>query len=319
MTRPRLSLCCLENRLTPAAAQYAAALDTGSVPIVNVYDNTGLLYSVTAYDPAFRGGVRVAMGDVNGDGVPDLVTAAGTGGGPHIKVFDGVTHAVINEFMAYDVAFTGGVYVATGDVDGNGAVDIITGAGRGGGPHVKAFDGITGTVISSFMAYNSAFRGGVSVAAGDVQGDSAVEIITGAGFGGGPHVRVFNKDGVVLNEFMAYVTDFTGGIYVAAGNIDGIGKDEIITGTHVDGGPHVKVFDGATSALVDQFSAYEAGSRGGATVAAVDLDGDGHDEIITGNGPGGPPLCRIWDMPGSEYSSEFYAFDQSQIQGCYVG
>jgi hypothetical protein len=318
MTRPRLSLCCLENRLTPSAAQYAAALNTGSAPIVNVYDNTGLLYTVTPYDPAFRGGVRVAMGDINGDGVPDLVTAAGTGGGPHIKVFDGVTHAVINQFLAYDSAFTGGVYVATGDVDGNGSVDIITGAGRGGGPHVKAFDGMTGAVISSFFAYNTAFRGGVSVAAGDVQGDGAAEIITGAGFGGGPHVRVFDKSGGVLSEFMAYTPTFTGGIYVAAGNIDGVGKDEIITGTLVDGGPHVKAFD-ATGAVVASFMAYDSSSRGGVTVASVDLNGDGHDEIITGNGPGGPALCRIWDMPGSEYMSEFYAFDQSQIMGCYVG
>jgi len=318
MTRPRLALCRLENRLTPASL-YAAALDSGSTPVVNVYDNTNVLYSVTAYDPAFRGGVRVAMGDINGDGVEDLVTAAGTGGGPHIRVFDGVTHAVINEFMAYDSAFTGGVYVATGDVDGNGSVDIITGAGRGGGPHIKVFDGMTGAVTSSFFAYNSNFRGGVSVAAGDVQGDNAAEIITGAGFGGGPHVRVFNRTGAVLSEFLAYTPTFTGGIYVAAGNLDGIGKDEIITGTLVDGGPHVKVFDGASSAVVDSFMAYDSSSRGGVTVASVDLNGDGHDEIITGNGPGGPALCRIWDMPGSEYMTEFYAFDQSQIMGCYVG
>jgi hypothetical protein len=118
---------------------------------------------------------------------------------------------------------------------------------------------------------------------------------------------------------LAYTPTFTGGIYVAAGNVDGVGNDEIITGTLVDGGPDVRVFNGASSAKVDEFSAYDPTSRGGVTVAAVDLNGDGHAEIITGNGPGGPPLCRIWDMPGSEYMNEFYAFDQLQINGCFVG
>ena len=208
MNRPRLSLCRLDDRLTPStlasSVRDAAALDKGSTPIVNVYDNTGQIFSVTAYDPAFRGGVRVAMADINGDGTPDLITAAGDGGGPHIRVFDGVTHNVINEFLAYDPAFTGGVYVAAGDVDGDGNAEIITGAGEGGGPHVKVFDGMTGAVKGSFFAYDAAFRGGVSVASGDVRGDSRDEIITGAGFGGGPHVRVFDQTGAVLTEFMAY-------------------------------------------------------------------------------------------------------------------
>ena len=96
---------------------------------MNVYNQTGLLYSIMAYDAAFGGGVRVAMGDINGDGVPEVVTAPGQGGGPDIRVFDGVTHAIINEFLAYDLAFTGGVFIALGDVNGDNFLDIVTGAG----------------------------------------------------------------------------------------------------------------------------------------------------------------------------------------------
>ena len=92
-----------------------------------------------------------------------------------------------------------------------------------------------------------------------------------------------------------------------------------MTGTHVDGGPLVRVFSGETNAMVDSFFAYDMSSRGGTTVATADTNGDGIDEIITGNGPGGPALCRIWQMPSPDYLSEFYAFDQSQIQGCFVG
>jgi hypothetical protein len=92
--------------------------------------------------------VRVAVADVNGDGMPDVITAPGPGGGPDIRVFDGRTGALIQEFMAYDPNFTGGVYVAAGDVNGDGKADIITGADAGGGPHVKVFSGQDDSVLA---------------------------------------------------------------------------------------------------------------------------------------------------------------------------
>src|SRR5205814_1813081 len=94
-----------------------------------------------AYDPNFHGGVQVATGDVNGDGVDDVITGAGPGGGPHVKVFDGATGAVLRSFFAYDDAFRGGVFVAAGDVNKDGFADVVTGAGAGGGPHVRVFSG----------------------------------------------------------------------------------------------------------------------------------------------------------------------------------
>src|SRR5439155_13300663 len=118
-----------------------------------------------------------------------LVTGAGAGGGPHVEVFDGMTGALVRSFFAYDTAFRGGVTVAAADVNGDGTDDIITGAGPGGGPHVKVFDGASGALLASFFAYDAAFRGGVFVAGGDVDGDGRADIITGAGKGGGPHVK----------------------------------------------------------------------------------------------------------------------------------
>src|SRR5262249_40123812 len=130
------------------------------------------------------GGVAVAAGDVNGDGIPDIITGAGPGGGPHVEVFDGATNVILYSFMAYDPAFLGGVSVAAGDVNGDGLDDIITGAGPGGGPHVKAFSGKDGSLLTSFFAYSSIFFGGVNVATGDINGDGRIDIVTGAGPGG---------------------------------------------------------------------------------------------------------------------------------------
>ncbi|MBI5037082.1 MAG: S8 family serine peptidase, partial [Candidatus Kerfeldbacteria bacterium] len=117
-----------------------------------------------------------------------IITAAGKGGGPHVRLFN--TGGVLqSQFFAYATTFRGGVNVATGDIDGNGIYEIITGAGAGGAPHVRAFDA-RGNSLYSFFAYATTFRGGVNVAAGDVNGDGVDEIITGAGAGGAPHVRV---------------------------------------------------------------------------------------------------------------------------------
>src|SRR5207248_213767 len=80
--RPRLGLELLEGRDTPAfltGAEVAVGADAGGPPLVQLIDpGTGAVQTqFLAFDPSFYGGVRVAVGDVTGDGYPDLVVAAG--------------------------------------------------------------------------------------------------------------------------------------------------------------------------------------------------------------------------------------------------
>jgi len=177
------------------------------------------LWTVQPFAAGYKGSVSLAVGDINGDGKPEIVVGAGPGGGPQVRAFTFDGKAILN-FFAYDKNFRGGVNVAVGDVNGDGRAEIITGAGPGGGPHIRYFND-KGNALGGFFAYDEDFRGGVNVAVGDVNGDGRAEIITGAGAGSAPRVKYFNHSGEILGSFLAYDEDFRDGISVGFSNING--------------------------------------------------------------------------------------------------
>jgi hypothetical protein len=232
-------------------ADIVVSADAGGGSRVTVYNATPVpLGSVPtirqdffAYGANFFGGVRVGTGDINDDGVDDIITGAGDGGGPHIRVFDGSLMQItptptdiggpLGSFFAFDPNFAGGVFVAGGDINGDGRDDIIAGAGQGGGPRVSVFATTLPTyndvnnqrtILVDFFAFPSDFAGGVTV--GSTQGsddDGIDDIVTGAGPGGGPAVRIFSGDtgtAVELDSFFAFDPTFSGGVFVGGG-VDG--------------------------------------------------------------------------------------------------
>jgi hypothetical protein len=319
--------------IVPRGIQVVGA-DAGGGPHVRVFDAaTGAdKFSFFPYPVGFTGGVRVAAGDVTGDGVADVITGAGPGGGPHVRVFDGVTGApvagTIGSFFAFTPAFTGGVNVAAGDVNGDGFDDVLVGADAGGGPHVRVFSGRDGTVLTEFFAYAPGFTGGVRVAAADFDLDGTVEIVTAAGPGGGPHVRVFEGSGapfvpagfvMLASSFFAYAPGFTGGVYVAAGDVNGDQVSDIVTGAGPGGGPHVIAFSGASGAPIASFFPYAAAFTGGVRVGTVDANGDGRLDILTGAGPGGGPHVRAFDGVTLAELDGFFPFSPAFAGGVQVG
>lgn len=267
---------------TPFQSLVIGTSDLLEVPATRIQCTAVETHRFFENQTAHRGGVRVAVGDVNGDGVDDIITAAGPGGGPHVSVYSGVDGAVLHEFFAFGESFTGGVFVAVGDTNDDGAEDIIVGPDAGGGPHVRVFDGATGDRLQEFQAYDAAFTGGVRVATGDINGDGVADIITGAGPGGGPHVKVLDGvDGAELRSFLAFDPSFTGGVFVAGGQMNEIGADDLIVGGVHLGAPHVRVFDGDTIDALGVFPAFPNGFAGGVRVAIGDVNGDGSVDIIT--------------------------------------
>ncbi|MBI3963392.1 MAG: L,D-transpeptidase family protein [Candidatus Kerfeldbacteria bacterium] len=288
-------------------------------PVVRIWNGTGNavqreFFTTDASDTA---GVRVAVGDLGGDGTNEIVTAPGPGGDSTIRVFrsDG---SLITSFAAYASGYNRGVLIATGDLDGDGRDEIITGTDVGAGPHVRVFNGRGESVFTpGFFAYDDDFRGGVSVAAGDVNGDGRDEIITGAGPGGGPHVRVFDRFGKYLGvDFFPFSTDYRGGVNVATTDVDGDGTDEIIMAVNQASAPAVKVYRAdAGRSIVGSFYAYPESMRFGVQVAGADIDGDGNGEVVTAPRHGASPHVRIFHGDGHAMSPGFFAFDQGFRHG----
>ena len=280
---------------------------------------TGALIRTIEPYPGFRAEIRVATADVNRDSVPDIITGAGPGGGPHVKVFDGVTGAEIRSFYAYDPGFLGGVFVAGGDLNGDGFFDLITGADRGGGPHVRAFNGNTGAELLSFFAYDPSFPGGVRVAAGDFNNDGIDEVVTAAGPTGGPHVKVFDgTTAAMVSSFFAYDAGFVGGVYVAAGDVNGDGVTDIVTGAGTGAGPHVKSFSGTSGAVISSFFAYPESFGGGVRVGVGDRTADGRFEILVTPGGGRGVNLRAFDGPTGNLFDELSGV-LSGTDGAFVG
>jgi hypothetical protein len=304
------------------AGVIVAGLGEGGEPMVYTYNaaSPGVpLNSFLAYTASFQGGVRVAAGDVNGDGPIDMVTGAGPGGGPHVSAFSGAGGSTLSSFFAYNAAFSGGVYVAAGDLDHDGHADFITGPGSGGGPQVRVFSGNTGSPMMSFYAFDPGFTGGVRVAAGDVNHDGTPDIVAGAGPGGAPHVKVFSgADGSLLRDFFAYSPSFTGGVFVASGDVNGDGWYDLITAPDTGGSSNVKVFSGADGSLLMSFLAFGPSFTGGVRLASADVDGDGRADIIAGAGPGALPEVRVFSGANGSLMSDFLVGDPDFTGGVYV-
>jgi len=286
-----------------------------------------------------RWGVNVALGQLDGVGGPEVLAGAGPGPifGPHVRGFtiDGTPLPGVS-FLAYGTN-KWGVNVASGDLDGDGYDEIITGAGPGEvfGPHVRGWnwDGsgspqpIPGI---SYFAYGTP-KWGVNVNCGDIDGDGYDEIVTGAGPGAvyGPHVRAWNCDGggavaIPQVSFLAYGTNKFG-VNVCCGDIDGDGIDEMVTGAGPGAvfGPHVRAWNwdgtGATQSIpAVSYFAYGY-TQWGVNVSCSDLDEDGIDEIITGAGPGAghEPRVRGWNYDGEALTAmtgvDFLAYSPATV------
>ena len=265
-----------------ASRRFAIGSATGGM--ISVYDNGAPLVTNASVYPGFTGGVAVAVGDVTGDGIPDIATVIASGGPAWVKVFDGATGAERLSFLAIGAGYLGGASIALGDTDGDGKAEIIIGLSTVAA--VGIFDGTTSALRFGFLAYPEAPLGsvGVRVAAGDIDGDGKAEIIT-TPTGIAPLIRAFDANGKMVRSFFAFDPAIAGvGLTVGTGDLNGDGKAEIIVGASAFGLNYVLAFNGDTSlrAALPLPAAKPPTtiSRFGPPVGAADINGDGVEDIM---------------------------------------
>ncbi len=345
-----------------------AAGQTATVP-VEVSINPGVAFAVgpgragpvTLYNPdrtvrlsidpfpGFTGGLRVASADFNGDGAPDLVIATGPGRATRVVVLDGATHAELFSIDPFEAGFTGGVFVAVGDLTGDGRPDLVITPDEGGGPRARVFSGSGWSQVADFFGIlgDANFRGGARAAIGDVTGDGLGDVLIAAGFGGGPRVAVFDgkriaRDGNLVGQGESlwdtwkpfgdravFEPTLRNGVFIAAGDLDGDGFAELISGGGPGGGPRVFALSGRDLLAGSQvqranFFGGDTASRGGIRLAVKDLDGDNRADLVVGAGVGAG--SRVTAYAGSAVAAdgvppELFAFDvfAGLTDGVFVG
>jgi hypothetical protein len=274
----------------------------------------------------YSNGISMAFGDVHGDGYEDLVIG---GLMDHtVLVYDGHAFATGQGFQPpglydfWDPYSTVGAYVAVADFNDDGFADVVTGASAGN-PHVEIWSGAgIGTfhfsLLASVFAYPTGYNIGVTVAAGDLNGDGVPDLVTGA-TAGNPHVRVFDGSSfsngtftfdpvtnptanqLINPGFFAYGLNFNIGAYVAVADIYGDGGDLVVGAS--SGNPEVRVyknsdirnpnFDPEVSPPANSFFANALNQGTGVQVAAGFFEGAGMPSDLLLGVTNGPTTWRV--------------------------
>jgi hypothetical protein len=327
----------LVDRLPPTGLPITFSLSTtGSLPIVEVRYPDTTIKNIQPFDSGFKGGVKTATGDYNGDGYTDIIATASQGGQGHIVVYDGISLNVIASFYAYP-GYKGAVNIAAGDLSGIGQDDVVVGVAGPGPSHVSAFrfqqesDSVINLPVTNFYAYPG-YLGGITVAAGDMTGDGKADISTGTMGGTTPHVVIFDLNPSLpystpyaFRSFYAFDPQYFGVVNLATGDFNGDLVDELITSSGPGAASTILVFqinNNPTPEVYRSFLPFGGTDLGGVTVGSGDWDRDGIQDVIAGAQSGPMPLVNVFNIQDPvipKLIDELFAFGGSLTGGVSVG
>lgn len=259
--------------------------------------------------------LNVAAGDIDANGTIETVVGAGKSEGPKVKIYNAAKQEIgaFVPFQSQPVKDT--VDVAVGDVNGDGRNEIIVGGRGTNGSRIEVYNYINGviTALSQFVV-DSGSQTIARVTAADVTGDTIAEIITGNGPSDlSAHVKIYSVLGVKLGDFQVFGDSFHGGIDVAAGDLNGDSRAEIVVSRLSQGSGVVRVFN-ADGTLQRDFWPYNGLTSGVRVAIGNVVQSSAKSEIVTIPTGVGPRL-KVFDANGTKLQD--YYFLENWWRGYY--
>jgi hypothetical protein len=271
--------------------------------------------------PGYRGGISLATADVTGDGFYDYLVSPLSSAASTVLIINGVNGVVVSSFNAFP-PFRGGINVAAADTNGDGSNEIIVGTMTGVAT-VAVFNSTGSSRLVQFQPFGSSFRAAAQVSAIDTTGGGTSNIVTAAGPGGSPLVRTYrfsNNRVTMVSSFFAFSSAYRGGVTVAAGDLNGDGRQELIVGTGGGTQAEIRIYNLSNPANPVQTGrkVVFAGFTGAANVGIVDYQDSGNLAIIVGAGPGSTPTVNILNGRDLAVIDAFFAFERDFRGGVSV-
>ena len=285
----------------PAGATYAPITELNSGTNMSCFgiSNFNPIYSpaktnITSTDFATKvdliagsGPRTVAIGDLDGDGKPDLVEV--NSNTTTISVFRNITSAgtLTSGSFAAKVDFTvgsGPVAVIVGDIDGDGKPDLIVTNGSSNTVSVLRNTSTSGTISFATKVDFTTSTGTFAVAIGDLDGDGKLDLAVSNNSVN--NVSILRNTSTIGNISFATHIDFatgTGPLYLAIEDIDGDGMPDIsVTNANSN---TVSVLRNLSTIGTINFGTHSDFATGSVPIslAVGDLDGDGHPDIVVTN------------------------------------
>lgn len=274
-----------------------AGLAPGNQPKVRILNTRtlGLKKEFSAYRSTNKYGVFVAAGDVDGDDRAEVIVGTGPKSSAIVTLFTDAGRKIVS-FAPFGSRSTVGVSVAVGDVDGDGKAEILTIPASGAGS-LKAFryNATTRrvTLLGSLPA--GTYRGGYTIASADLDLDGRAEVVIAKNVNsrGLSTYRWNGSRFIRTKSFSAFPITFRSGIKVAAGDVTGDGRPEILAVAGAGYWSDVRVFTPA-GRQVSSVVPFSKSFFGGAALTTHDMNGDGQDEVLVSPAKGAEPFIRVF-------------------------
>ena len=286
----------------------------------------------------YTGEVRVAAGDFNGDGVADYAVATGAGVAGTVAVISGTGGYLVAPQNPFG-GFAGGLSIAATDINHDGRAELVIGRGAGAPPLVRTYQiGGGGLQLqSSFIAFGAEwFRGGVRVAAGDLNRDGYGDVVVTSAVAVGAAVGYSGaglRNGTATQLFAAFApaASVPAGLNAAVGDVDGDGYADLALTFERGGPPVVAIWSGAvltqnpaTEAtnlpVMGAFYAFAGNDTSGVRLALKDVDGDGRADVVASSGNSLNSQVRVFNFaPGRSGAVAATPLGVATVSGIYVG